>query len=125
MFAEMRSWLERVVLNLLDNAIKFTPNGGHIQLTVASENGSALLRVEDKGIGIPPEAVPHIFDRFYRAEPSRSKQIQGVGLGLALARWIVEKHRGSITVKSEPGAGTCFTVCLPLYPTDSPVTPSN
>ncbi len=109
------SWLERVVLNLLDNAIKFSPRGGRIQLSVAAENGFAALRVEDKGMGIPPEALPHIFERFYRAEPSRSKHLPGVGLGLALARWIVEKHRGKITVESEPGRGTLFTVRLPLY----------
>jgi heavy metal sensor kinase len=108
------SWLERVVLNLLDNSIKFTPNGGQIQLRVASENDQAVLRVEDKGMGISPEALPHVFDRFYRAEPSRSKRIPGVGLGLALARWIVEKHRGRITAESRLGQGTCFTVCLPL-----------
>jgi heavy metal sensor kinase len=119
------SWLERVVLNLLDNAIKFTPKGGHIQISVASENGYAALRVEDTGMGILPEAVPHIFDRFYRAEPSRSKRIPGVGLGLALARWIVEKHRGRIAVESQLKQGTRFTVFLPLYPTDSRAHPSN
>src|SRR5208282_4264598 len=104
------AWLERVILNLLDNAIKFTPNGGHIQVSVASEGGRAKLRVADEGIGIPAEALPHVFERFYRAEPSRSKRIPGVGLGLALAKWIVEKHRGNIIVESEPGHGTCFTV---------------
>jgi len=109
------AWLERVILNLLDNAIKFTPNGGHIQVSVASEGGRAKLRVADEGIGIPAEALPHVFERFYRAEPSRSKRIPGVGLGLALAKWIVEKHCGSITAESEPGHGTCFTVWLPLY----------
>jgi heavy metal sensor kinase len=113
------SWLERVILNLLDNAIKFTPDGGKIRVGVAAENGSAKLRVEDQGIGIPPEALPHIFQRFYRAEPSRSKRVPGVGLGLALARWIVEKHRGRITVESQPGQGTCFMVWLPLYEMNS------
>ena len=84
-------------------------------MTVTSENGSAKLLVADQGIGIPPEALPHVFERFYRAEPSRSKRIPGVGLGLALARWIVEKHRGRITVESPPGQGTRFTVWLPLH----------
>ena len=119
------SWLERVVLNLLDNSIKFTPNGGQIKVTVASENGHAVLRVEDKGMGISPEALPHVFDRFYRAEPSRSKRIPGVGLGLALAHWIVENHRGRITVESQPGQGTSFTVYLPLCTSDSNSQPSN
>jgi heavy metal sensor kinase len=120
------SWIERVILNLLDNAIKFTPEGGHVEVSIAVEGREAALQVQDSGIGIPPQALPHIFERFYRAEPSRSKQIEGVGLGLALARWIVEKHRGRITVESQPGKGTCFTVLLPLYappaasPTDRP-----
>src|SRR5205085_1019348 len=74
------SWLERVVLNLLDNAIKFTPQHGRVLLSVAAKDGQAELRVEDKGMGIPADALPHIFDRFYRAEPSRSKRIPGVGL---------------------------------------------
>ncbi len=113
------AWLERVILNLLDNAIKFSPSGGHIQVSVISEGDRAKLRVADEGIGIPSEALPHVFERFYRAEPSRSKRIPGVGLGLALAKWIVEKHRGSITVESEPGHGTCFTVWLPLYSTNA------
>jgi heavy metal sensor kinase len=110
------SWLERVVLNLLDNAIKFTPQRGQVLLSVFSRDGQAELRVQDKGMGIPPDALPHVFERFYRAEPSRSKRIPGVGLGLALARWIVEKHRGQITVESQPGEGASFTVILPLDP---------
>lgn len=109
------SWIERVILNLLDNAIKFTPEGGRVKISVTAEAGQAILRVQDNGIGIPPESLPHIFDRFYRAEPSRSKQIEGVGLGLALARWIVEKHRGRILAESQPGQGTTLTVILPLY----------
>jgi len=108
------AWLERVILNLLDNAIKFTPNGGRIRLSVAAENGCAKLQVTDEGIGIPAEALPHVFERFYRAEPSRSKRIPGAGLGLALVRWIVEKHHGRITAESAPGQGTRFTVWLPL-----------
>ena len=108
------AWLERVILNLLDNAIKFTPNGGRIRLSVAAENGCAKLQVTDEGIGIPAEALPHVFERFYRAEPSRSKRIPGAGLGLTLVRWIVEKHHGRITAESAPGQGTRFTVWLPL-----------
>lgn len=107
------SWLERVVLNLLDNAVKFTLPGGQVRLTVAVENGQAVLRVSDTGIGIPAEALPHIFDRFYRVEPSRSKNIEGVGLGLALVKWIVDRHHGRIEVESRPGQGSCFAVWLP------------
>lgn len=108
------SWIERVILNLLDNAIKFTPEGGTVSVSVKAMGKEAELSVRDNGIGISVQAQPHIFDRFYRAEPSRSKQIDGVGLGLALVRWIVEKHRGRVTVQSEPGRGSEFSVFLPL-----------
>jgi two-component system, OmpR family, sensor kinase len=109
-----QSWIERVILNLLDNAIKFTPEGGQVRLSTAIESGGAVLRVEDTGIGIEAGALPHIFERFYRAEPSRSKQIEGVGLGLALVKWIVDRHHGRISVESQPGKGSRFTVWLPL-----------
>lgn len=107
------NWLERVILNLLDNAIKFTPEGGQARLRVGTENGSAVLQVEDTGVGIPPEALPHVFDRFFRAEPSRSKHVEGVGLGLALAKWIVEQHHGQIHAESMRERGSRFTVRLP------------
>ena len=108
------SWIERVILNLLDNAIKFSSEGGHVRVSVEAEDGDAVLRVADTGIGIQAEALPHIFERFYRAEPSRSKQIEGVGLGLSLVKWIVDRHRGRIKVESQVGKGSCFTVRLPL-----------
>ena len=106
-------WLERVVLNLLDNAIKFTPAGGRIALEVKKEDGSGCLAVRDTGAGIPAEALPHIFDRFYRADPSRSREVDGAGLGLALVQWIVREHHGEVKVESEPGRGTCVVVRLP------------
>ncbi len=106
-------WLERVVLNLLDNAIKFTPAGGKIDVAASAENGEARLTICDTGVGIPPEALPHIFERFYRADPSRSKQVDGAGLGLALVQWIVREHHGDVRVESEPGRGTRVTVRLP------------
>ena len=113
------NWLERVILNLLDNAIKFTGGAGTVRLQLNSENGQAVLRVEDTGVGIPAEAIPHVFERFFRAEPSRSKHVEGVGLGLALAKWIVEQHHGRIEVESRPDQGTCFTVRLPEVTTDA------
>jgi heavy metal sensor kinase len=113
------NWLERVILNLLDNAIKFTGEGGRARLQLASENGQAVLRVEDTGLGIPAEAIPHVFERFFRAEPSRSKHVEGVGLGLALAKWIVEQHHGQIEVESQPDHGSRFTVLLPAATTDA------
>jgi len=107
------NWLERVILNLLDNAIKFTAEDGTVRLRLASDGAQAVLRVEDTGVGIPADAIPHVFERFFRAEPSRSKHVEGVGLGLALTKWIVEQHHGQIEVRSQLDRGTCFTVRLP------------
>jgi two-component system OmpR family sensor kinase len=107
-------WLKRLVLNLLDNAIKFTPAGGRVFVDVAREASSACLSVRDTGIGISAAAQPHVFERFFRADPARSPDIEGVGLGLSLARWIVERHHGLIEVESRPGHGSTFTVHLPL-----------
>lgn len=106
--------LIRLFLNLLDNAIKFTGQG---QITIRasrSSNNVAIIEVTDTGIGISPEHLPHIFDRFYRAETSRTSP--GTGLGLSIAREIVRQHSGSIDVSSQPSQGTTFTVHLPLTP---------
>lgn len=111
-----RNWLERALLNLLDNAVKYTPAGGSVVLTVEAENQYARFAVRDTGIGIPAEAVPHIFERFYRVGCSRSEQVDGAGLGLSLVKWIVDRHQGRIHVESTPGEGSCFTVWLPLAP---------
>jgi heavy metal sensor kinase len=107
------SWLERVILNLMDNAFKFTPHGGEVQVTLTANAGQVILCVKDTGVGIPAEALPHIFERFYRAEPSRSKEVEGAGLGLALTKWIVDQHQGRIEVESHPGKGSSFCVLLP------------
>jgi heavy metal sensor kinase len=112
-------WLEHIVINLLDNAIKFTPSGGHVTVTVSARGAQAALEVRDTGIGIPTEAIPHIFDRFFRADSSRSADVPGVGLGLTLVKWAVEAQGGSIQVESAPEAGSCFTVFMPLAPTTS------
>jgi two-component system heavy metal sensor histidine kinase CusS len=109
-------WVERIILNLADNAIKFTPPGGHVQLKVSRVGPDAILDVADDGIGIAPDAVPHIFERFYRADPSRSNRADGAGLGLSLVKWAVDQHRGSIQVQSTPDKGTQFTVRLPQLP---------
>jgi PAS domain S-box-containing protein len=110
--------LERVLANLLSNAVKYSPNGGEIVVSVATENQSdadwAMLAVKDQGMGIPAADQPHIFNRFHRAYNVRA-HIQGTGIGLASARYIVEQHGGSISVSSEEGAGATFTVRLPLF----------
>jgi heavy metal sensor kinase len=112
-------WLERIFLNLLDNAIKFTPSGGQVTVTVFALGKQAALEVRDTGIGIPIEAIPHIFERFFRVDSSRSADVPGVGLGLTLVKWATEAQGGSIHVESVPEAGSCFTVLLPLAPTTS------
>jgi heavy metal sensor kinase len=106
------SLLFRLVFNLAENAIKFTPSGGTIEVTLVQADGSAVLQVEDNGPGIAPEAQEHIFNRFYRGDPSREGS--GTGLGLALVRAIVELHQGQIHLSSELGKGSCFRVTLPL-----------
>ena len=105
--------LAQVFSNLLDNALKHTPSGGTITLRAESLDGEARVLVADTGEGIPEEALPHIFERFYQADSSRSGA-QGTGLGLAIAREIVQAHGGRITVRSRQGKGSEFTVFLPL-----------
>jgi heavy metal sensor kinase len=111
------SLLFRLVFNLAENAIKYTPRGGRIEVTLEPQERSAVLQVKDNGPGIAPEALEHIFERFYRGDPAREGS--GSGLGLALVRAIVELHRGQIHVSSEVGKGTCFRVTLPLSPSPS------
>jgi heavy metal sensor kinase len=106
--------LFRLVLNLADNAIKYAGRGGHVAVTLDAANGHAVLAVRDDGPGIAAADLPHIFDRFYRADPARARG--GTGLGLALVRSIVEVHGGRIDVDSAPGRGSCFRVALPLAP---------
>ncbi|HKE60208.1 MAG TPA: heavy metal sensor histidine kinase [Pyrinomonadaceae bacterium] len=106
--------LKRMLLNLLDNAVKYTPSGGEISVGLARQNGSARIVVSDTGIGIPESAQQHVFDRFYRVDKARSRQLGGAGLGLSIVRWIVEAHGGKIGVNSIPGHGSTFSVELPL-----------
>jgi heavy metal sensor kinase len=110
------SWIERIILNLADNAIKFTQPGGHVWITVSTNGADAILEIADDGVGIAPEAVPHIFERFYRTDPSRANRADGAGLGLSLVKWAVDQHHGSIHVDSSPGRGTHVTVTLPAAP---------
>src|SRR5262249_45835382 len=106
--------LRQVLYNLLDNAVKYTPATGRVDVTVAARGSSALLAVADTGEGIAPEHVPHIFERFYRVDKARTRAQGGTGLGLSIARSIVTAHGGKIDVVSAPGQGAVFTVVLPL-----------
>jgi heavy metal sensor kinase len=108
------AWIERVVLNLLDNAIKFTRPGGHIRVIVSGDTKHAGIEVIDDGIGIAPDALPHIFERFYRADPSRSNRAHGAGLGLSVVKWAVDQHHGSIEVDSTPAKGSRFRITFPV-----------
>jgi len=103
--------LRQLLLILLDNALKYTPAGGRITVGLEAGGDAAVLKVADTGMGIPPEHLPHIFERFYRVDPARSGG--GSGLGLAIARWLAEAHGGGIQVESAPGRGSTFTVRLP------------
>jgi two-component system OmpR family sensor kinase len=104
--------LRRMVTNLLDNALRYTPPGGRVRASLEAESAGVRIRIADTGIGITPDAVPHVFERFYRADPSRSRQQDGFGLGLSIVKWIAESHHGAVELSSQPGAGSTFTVHL-------------
>ena len=106
------SWIERMLLNLLDNAFKFTPSGGTVTVRLAEAEDGAILEVRDTGIGMTPDVIGHVFERFYRGDPARSAGGFGVGLGLSLVKWIVDRHNGEVTAAGAPGAGARFTVTL-------------
>ncbi len=105
--------IKRMLLNLLDNAVKYTPAGGEISMVLVRQNGNAEIVVRDTGIGIPAEAQSRVFDRFYRVDKARARTMGGAGLGLSIAQWIVEVHGGSINLASTPGHGSTFTIVLP------------
>ena len=106
--------LKQVVVNLLDNAIKYTPEGGKITVRVVAESSSAILEVSDNGIGISEEALPHVFERFYRSEQVLARKARGTGLGLSMVESIVTAHSGKVTVKSRENEGAVFHVAIPL-----------
>jgi signal transduction histidine kinase len=108
--------LRRLIFNLVDNAIKFTPAQGTVAINTSCHDSRARVVVVDSGIGIPSEHLPHVFQRFYRVDPARDATTSGTGLGLAIARSIAEAHGGSISVESTVGAGTRVTLTLPIKP---------
>ncbi|MFO7170751.1 MAG: ATP-binding protein, partial [Chloroflexota bacterium] len=118
-----RDRIKQALLNLGINAIQHTPAGGTVTLGLSRQGEWAALTVADSGTGIAPEDLPHIFDRFYRADQSRSRNRGGAGLGLAIVRWVAEVHGGRVTVSSVPGSGSTFTLLLPLDPSERALQP--
>ncbi len=110
-----RSRIRQLALNLIENAVKYTPRGGQVSVELGTNDGRAVFTVADTGIGIAPGDLPHVFDRFWRADSARTRTSEraGTGLGLAICKWIAEAHGGTIEVQSRPGRGTTFTVGLP------------
>ena len=110
--------LYQIVFNLIENGIKYNQSGGSVTVSLGIREDSAFLRISDTGMGIPPEALSHIFERFYRVDKARSRQTGGSGLGLAIVRAIINRTRGEIQVDSCPGKGTAFTVTFPMFDTE-------
>ena len=108
------SSLRRLFLILIDNAVKYTPSSGHIEVSLQRNNGFAVAEVRDTGIGIAEADLPNVFERFYRADKARTRELGGVGLGLSIGRWIAEVHAGTIEVHSSPGHGSTFQIRLPI-----------
>lgn len=111
-----RDRLKQMLMNLVENAVRYTPEGGRVSVGLRRQNGRAYLTVADTGVGIAPEHLPHIFERFYRADPSRSRTIGGNGLGLAIVKYVAEAHGGRVSVQSQVGKGSVFTVELEAAP---------
>ncbi len=108
--------LEQIMLNLLDNALRYTPKGGEVQIIVKKEGEWAKISVKDTGVGIPKEHLPHVFDRFYRVDEARARLDGGSGIGLTIVKRLVEAHKGEIWVESSGrGEGACFSFTLPVY----------
>jgi signal transduction histidine kinase len=111
-----RTRLQQVIVNLIDNAIKYTQKGGKVEINVDREGNTAVLEVSDNGSGIPSHALPHVFERFYRADKARSRARGGAGLGLSIVKAICAAHNAEVKVSSQEGQGSCFRVELPLLP---------
>jgi signal transduction histidine kinase len=105
--------LRQLLLNLTDNAIKYTPEGGTIMLSLTNEAGWVRIAVRDTGIGIHPSNQERIFERFYRTDKARSREMGGSGLGLSIVQWLAQAHNGRVTVESEVQQGSTFTLWLP------------
>lgn len=117
-----RARLKQVIVNLLDNAIQYTPQGGGIDLRVSRQNGAAILEVIDTGIGIPESALPHVFNRFYRVDQARSRNVGGAGIGLSIVKSIIAAHDGKIDITSQEGFGTTVRIELARTAVPEPTT---
>lgn len=118
-----RQLLKQAIRIFVDNSIKFTPKGMEIILRISSEEGYVYIIVQDRGIGIEPEDLPHIFDRFYRSDESRARKTGGSGLGLSIAKWIIERHGAHFEILSRVDIGTRITIAFPV--TKKPISESN
>jgi signal transduction histidine kinase len=107
--------LERALSALVDNAVKFSPDGGKVDIAFHRKGGQVAVVVSDNGIGIQPDILPRIFDRFYHLDKSGDRLFEGLGLGLAIARQVVEQHKGRLLVTSTPGKGSAFTMWLNVW----------
>ncbi|HMF60145.1 MAG TPA: ATP-binding protein, partial [Vicinamibacterales bacterium] len=107
-------WLQRLMINLVDNALKFTKENGRVVVRVFRDGDAARIEVQDNGVGLSPADTLQVFERFFRADPARSSSIAGAGLGLSLAQWIAAQHGGAVAVRSRLGEGSTFTVALPI-----------
>ena len=112
--------LRQLFINILENAVRYTPADGHISVSLVKQESDAVISISDTGIGISPEHLPHIFERFYRVDKARARADGGVGLGLAIAKIIAESHKGNIEVESELGKGTTFTISIPVKGPEDP-----
>jgi signal transduction histidine kinase len=112
--------LERLVANLVSNAVKFTPEGGHIRMSAHRDTDGVVIQVSDDGMGIPPGEQDQVFTRFFRSSLSAARETRGTGLGLFLVKRVAEDHGGTVTAESAPGLGTTLTVRLPIHQVDEP-----
>ena len=108
-----RERIEQVITNIVSNAVKYTPDGGHIDMSVGTDGPNVFVRVTDNGIGIPEKDLPRLFDRFYRVDKARSRESGGTGLGLSIAQEILNQHKGKIEISSVYGEGTSVTITMP------------
>ncbi len=115
-----RTLIQRAVGNLVSNAVAHTPEGGTVAIQSHSQAANVMIEVADTGIGIPPDALPRVFDRFFRVDPSRSKASGGTGLGLSIVQGIMQLHRGNVDIASKPGVGTRVTLCMPARAQSNP-----